>query len=1276
MKLTNEMSTSRISAYDRTLLLHGSASENSVPVSTLIWTGLEIVSGEQYIVDQLKENASLYEIFGQLTALDFQTVDAINSSDKNRARVKSWNEQRAKYWVDSVIITYIYHAGETDALDIVNGFIESVNADISSSKLEGVVRAAFSTDSLASFNHAVSARRAAEIVKNAEDYRVMMRVDKKLKAAATNPKFEIRDILTLTETRMYTPLLVSHGKEVPQGDRALFIFDYAVPSKFVPYLVCYNDHAKPFYKAYMSDKDNFAKHATDFGDEGLDTNIIYGLICINTEVQVKRPLLHKAKALKYVKMKYDVDSNMVTIKARSSVQEQCLKRLQDVFPKLLFGNGHLLSGRSGVSLRLIDCVECVDISLKEYVLIHMIMNPLAEHSELYKSLLIVKDRKVPYPLRKSLTLMYKGIMHDTDRYYTDEDSITFSIATKAAVEGGSDYFVVDVTSPGKLALDNFLKMFIPLFTLYYTDHVSVVSMQEATLGRMIPNLSILDAKEVLQKFEVQADRYKNAARKYHSHFPQVFPADYDELAPEDRMVLVGDLEDAKRWEMEVLKIGARSIRRQVLEWPPQRFLKNGEKPLFYYTNFSNKYPYPGVAKTTMLEHEYIPYSYGKTQIDESKPSLYNVFYLDIEPESAKSKIIITSSKVLGDGRIGVLPAALDTLLSFYRGADVNEMIRIGVCEGIGVDVNSVISCIAVALGKDSLSTSMETAAERAKIAKHVKDLEMPALMKQELFDVEDAEILELLASKNDFLDTYLFYRSLEEYYDINLYVFASDGRSSMLYGQMEIPRSSAFHTRLPNLDRSCVLVYKNSGIPSDSLHHHVYELIAEDIQGSLKVVFGKEMNKHCHDIITEADNPLTWNNLGDVRQYSNFYNYVNYPQMLASIGATIAHQHVDSSGKMRSLTFKLSGKLATISFPPAQPGPYRTSHAVHSVSQAFAREIMGKQTPRSIVDGGMWYSFAGVEFCIFVHATVKGVGEGPNNPRTINVDSSYKLRMLRKMLGVVIQCVEWVYSVELLQPGEFMKRYTSVLPLKNAKDVEEVNYYDTAKITEFFPKVTTTTEAITYLRTAMPHFSNGKTLVFRTEDLRAKIGLTLNKTLNTLSIYGKTSTGRVKNFYEGPSSFQQNKSVKLIIGKDAKIAWFSQFETKRGVDKDVRYKINKRLDVSMSQIREPMLYASNEPTKPVYIVQNTRRADLNTALSVCRVWSETGKNPGYYHISEASTAKKRGERPYILYEISQSGHIEPIQDKTDGNRSYYIVATYGGVAEGSYCSLLQIGNIP
>jgi len=177
----------------------------------------------------------------------------------------------------------------------------------------------------------------------------------------------------------------------------------------------------------------------------------------------------------------------------------------------------------------------------------------------------------------------------------------------------------------------------------------------------------------------------------------------------------------------------------------------------------------------------------------------------LEDSSLGSNIIKNYSKSLSTNGRGYIPKNLEIILNNYldKSSKDYKFYRYGTTN---YPNNSLLHCICYAIDHpDYVNLEDDQSKEMyiMKLRKFISNVVKTSLLRQELFDFSDDEIMKLLEDDSEFFDPYLLYRAAEEIFNINLYVFTYDEKQ-----EIEIPRNKIFHSRSARLYRPTVLIMK------------------------------------------------------------------------------------------------------------------------------------------------------------------------------------------------------------------------------------------------------------------------------------------------------------------------------------------------------------------------------------------------------------------------------------------------------------------------------------
>src|SRR5207253_2607491 len=236
--------------------------------------------------------------------------------------------------------------------------------------------------------------------------------------------------------------------------------------------------------------------------------------------------------------------------------------------------------------------------------------------------------------------------------------------------------------------------------------------------------------------------------------------------------------------------------------------------------------------------------FKKDQMAPQASSLYNEYYRGILKKSrviAKTGHKIRTDKVLDVGRIGFIPKILQDLISRYS-TQATDVVRFGSVRS----PNSLIHCALIAVSNTDYAQLTEDAAREEfaeRIRQYIVTVIQPSLLRQELYDLSDGEIMTRLRDRSVFLDPSLYYRAVEVTFGLNIYTFNSNKSPDGTEGSLEIPRARLFHTRPLRAERPTMLIFKHMGSESDALAYPQCELIVDyDAENeTMTKIFGSDM---------------------------------------------------------------------------------------------------------------------------------------------------------------------------------------------------------------------------------------------------------------------------------------------------------------------------------------------------------------------------------------------------------------------------------------------------
>lgn len=1098
------------------------------------------------------------------------------------------------------------------------------------------------------------------------------------------------------------------------ADDGMDIFNNAVVSRYVPYIRYNDSYGRGMSKVFAGGKIESAPNYDITiipAANAADKNTIYMRLWLGDPEGDGTADLHSAPRESFFNVIYRLSSNYLTVKApvgaearKGLIQDEnvAFQRTQAALAGLDFGVGKETKVGGSFNIWGID--------YDESSLLHLILNDPVMNVYLY-----VEESMKPFAFKKNLGIHYRSILSDQEEGRTptgeayisnsasvsvtfnqksivaDENVDVMDLKTGTAFKGtlpvGTPYIHVNISqAESRQTVNKFLPIFQLLMGYYQTQRAAVSELYSGCIAELAALPALLEQRKrrvVTTDTTILALTKKKAVNKrdfaklarLQELAPDLFIDQYPRVCQCPLQPIIVDAAEAEAWKQR--RVGPALLERPIMPFPP-------DNPRWNFVCPSDKSPYPGVKLNTKLgnqaQYPYVPCCFKKDQMTADVNSHYRDYVENRPPDftkGAKAEKPITTRKILSPGAIAYLPRAVESVVKRYSD-DFIGMFRYGVI----YSTNSLLHCVCVAID-DPNYIAQESFALRndyvTRIRQHMLGTVLPSLLKQEMYDYTDAEIVALLGDNNTFLDPDLFYRAVEETFQINIYVFSDESPAGTGMGSMAIPRFKIFHSRPLKLERPTVVLFKSMGSESDNLEYPHCELIVDIDQaaGQIMKLFGPEMTEVCHSTLQASLKTITWttlpNNTFDV--HANIYNYIDH---LNLFGLPAVSQYIDSNGKMRALTLNANGQELTITTIPSQPENLLVRTDVARAPADLALEMFGDPTGVTRdTEGrvtGLWFQIMDIANGEYVPVVptvgLAEVPQGKPDPlRPAGMNVTGRLSKLRRTLNIIKQIARWLYELAKLTlaitPELFVTSYLS----RNDDPVpDSANYYDLTRIPRRYPQVTTVEDGIRALSRLAPTLFQGGRMVMYNLDFA-------NRIYQMIVDYSNLQTGKpaqppsfIADYYVIASDYRQAPNTKIFISDEDLNAWLTT--TRSSGNYSRFYNIRTQVVVGMGFTQDPYLY--EDEVGHVYIIQNVAAGTLEKAMAVATTWNLHRVNIGF------NPAPLEGFDPYMIYGISPASKIIPVEDHTQGLEAFLRVLYYGSQAnkmagrDGRYGAILRI----
>lgn len=613
-------------------------------------------------------------------------------------------------------------------------------------------------------------------------------------------------------------------------------------------------------------------------------------------------------------------------------------------------------------------------------------------------------------------------------------------------------------------------------------------------------------------------------------------------------------------------------------------------------------------------------------------------------------------------------------------------------------------------------------------------LELPfEIYKQELYDVTYDEFVSRITDMNHYIDPYLYYRGLEEIFNVNIFVFTSTlvklNPSSLEELEsdiptLEIPRCHEYHTRTRN-DRGIVCIYKNYGSERSLGKHkthggerslgkqkNVYpscELIA------LKNSSGKDNLISIVSSVNKRYADGIWNHFyrcctpimfqlrnGEIECYED--PYTKYGNIGAQLGMELRGQEIDIHGKTRLLIFDslniqvpgIQPLMITKDIPGPSPNflekesyiDYENVDDYHEYG-GFSFKITSNGTKEraelpektellqvfdatEIDDDGIWMEFAG-------------------NPKGIKIlckdDSRLKTREHRSVNSIIteennvsalLQLINWLWTSEY--NGQDLPIFREWFP-------EVVNLVDYFAVAEnplkclnnvYLPTFETFEQRMEYCNQIWPFFfSDNKVNLY--DKLYIRIMNLMNiQDFQTRSMPFDTFYHKIPRFITNliPTDEDFERKGSLIFTKKEHMEKWIRY-TNRSIFGSVSLTnmkiVNTLIFEEFYSTTVPFIFNNrNEPElDKIYIVQNVSNGERfqNTEKTSAIEIAYRWRNGD----GNIGPGIKRQTFPnktrYVVYEVKNEKQLVPVEDHSEGGTDYFRIVKY---KKGNYGALLEL----
>jgi len=819
-----------------------------------------------------------------------------------------------------------------------------------------------------------------------------------------------------------------NGLNVQISD-GISIFNASVPSVNVPVIQYNNANNLSHYRILK----NTTLDLEDFDSRASKPDTIYLDVCIGSDDRKNK----KAKNV-YTHAIITLGINIVelsivcprTINEENDGTKVLMKRLQDALPILDFDNGIATSIEGS-------------FNIENFPINRLSLHNLVINDDLVNTYFFIDETSDSIANKKNAILAFRTLNGSIDANLsssTTKKENASSVKIQFGNVNNNLRKIIVNSAKSKKELDQFIIIFSLLMRYYSGKKNNIEMLFKANIPGYSENIE--DDEDISEKVDdTHIWKLRKGARAM-KIAPEIFAdpdTDYSADCQCPFQPIIINPEDAPSWKE--MRIDGRE--RDVYEYPPrfEDHAKNYPRNLYVCPN--DKYPYNSLkdAKSNILIEagiRYIPCC-GKSLSNQITAEQFYSNETVYHKANDKRKLI--TNKIVKDqnnpGNIQpILKIFFQSIIpvQYRQGRDFHRLFS-------PISYSSLIHCVLKALsdqGYFNCITNDEKELYVNKFRDVLANTINPAVYKQELYDMSEEDIVKNVRNPYVFFDPYLYYRGLEEYFKINIFVFNDNTpiiiRSNLIsnnnYEIVEVPRFRTMHLRNKYLNRPSLIILKYLGSKSDNLLIPHCELITMGSHPS-GYMFSQNMTELLYDCIKRTANSIVWRfpdnhtnnqNSNSIEMRKDPYSLVIWEDIFTGVGnkGTIISQSIDSYGKARSLNIRFNDKIVTVMILPSQPLNIPTSQNVYKINEIDVINIFGK--PVGNTKDGVWYSILDIQYGIFIpvqfqNKNVQVTGPQPSIHfvenmslrREVISNPITEIRNIRKGANTLIKLTEWAF---------------------------------------------------------------------------------------------------------------------------------------------------------------------------------------------------------------------------------------------------------------------------
>lgn len=947
--------------------------------------------------------------------------------------------------------------------------------------------------------------------------------------------------------------------EIPSNasaSRALVIFDELITSRDVPFVAINLDKHKTEKKGVFVSVKRYFKKESDvqlLPDWIRETNIPLNIVF---KIYMRDNINDYEEKTAYATVRYDFEQNrffLTYTKKTTNVKKNnrvdlALQRLRQALPSITFADTEEFAITGSLDIRDLEIQKLIFVDV-------LITNPLL------RQFVYVNETQKPFTQKQRLRLHFstpsaENINISISRRISSESELFYSAGHATRLKKGQVFLHIQVNRAPSIPYADWLVNTMKKLIQYYLDvNAQIIADYSIIRGFRMKPIAYKPNPDIRPKFNVppeEADVMKRLSLLKLAD-PDLFIKHYgSNVCQSQRQPTVIREEDVPRW----LAQG-----RQVVKFPA--ILRNPDGSLYekqitdfayqnYYVSNNDGTPWVSLKINTLQNSDrfpFIPCTVTDKHL-EVNPKTWDITILQLDTGKTKgdNKYLLSANKTAEPERVGDLDPEIKVIIG-------NDFMRYGMPKSPSV----LLHCILAAHPDYREEYRTKRNKERYVRSFRRQLLEMNLIIaKQEMYDYTVEQIRELIEDENYQLDPLLFYRLVEEFFQIRLFIFQEN--------TLMIPRHKFFHLHQYNIkDVPTILLYRSEPF-------HVDLIVQQAHRRDITYSFGRDIQELVLTLMSRASEVVTfqfYDAFTSTELYSTVeeipeLNITRYVPFLKSTEWKLSQQTIDAVGKVRALTVEKNGRFLSILVPFLFPLDLPTG-TLYVGTNDLMREFASDNNLE--LEGNAFR----------VETTTYYINISPHVENRAEI-----LRRNTKIAGIIKQIISTLYVLSRQSVNDFSR---NIIVANTKYDISDIEY-----VLPRFPNYSFT---LNYFKRIMPSLFQGDQIIALNARMREGMIHQLRITRTDLML-----PRVIVDYYNTPEDFTKQNSHQMVF--------MSEETLLRSITTSVPIK---NIVTTIQASTEPYILQNKNR---YYIVQHVLNNERGRATAVVRNWYQSLVNSGYY----------------------------------------------------------------